>query len=61
MKEESAKQLNIKQDENNNYLINDRHQADYFINLSKQCLDDIEQIQQFDKWLFVFQKALILH
>ncbi len=47
MKEESAKQLNIKQDENNNYLINDRHQADYFINLSKQCLDDIEQIKQF--------------
>ena len=47
MKEESAKQLNIQQDENNNYLINDRHQADYFINLSKQCLDDIEQIQQF--------------
>jgi hypothetical protein len=47
MKEESAKQLNIQQDENNNYLINDRHQADYFINLSKQCDQDIEQIKQF--------------
>ena len=47
MKEESAKQLNIQQDENNNYLINDRHQADYFINLSKQCMQDIEQIQQY--------------
>ena len=34
-------------DENNNYLINDRHQADYFINLSKQCEQDIEQIKQF--------------
>lgn len=45
MKEESAKQLDIQKDENNNYLINDRHQADYFINLSKQCDQEIEQIQ----------------
>ena len=47
MKEESAKQLNIQQDENNNYLINDRHQADYFINLSKQCDQDIEKIKEY--------------
>lgn len=47
MKEESAKQLNIQQDENNNYLINDRHQADYFINLSKQCEQDIEKIKEY--------------
>ena len=47
MKEESAKQLNIQKDENNNYIINDRHQADYFISLSKQCEQDIEQIKQY--------------
>lgn len=47
MQEEGAKNLNIQKDENNNYLINDRHQADYFINLSKQCEQDIEQIKQF--------------
>ena len=47
MKEEGAKNLNIQKDDNNNYLINDRHQADYFINLSKQCEQDIEQIKQF--------------
>ena len=47
MKEESAKQLDIKQDENNNYLINDKHQADYFIHLSKQCDEEIAQIQQY--------------
>ena len=47
MKEESAKQLDIRQDENNNYLINDKHQADYFIHLSKQCDEEIAQIQQY--------------
>ena len=47
MKEEEAKQLNIQQDENNNYLINDRAQANYFINLSKQCDNDIESLKEF--------------
>ncbi len=47
MKEEEAKQLNIQQDENNNYLINDRAQANYFINLSKQCDADIESLKEF--------------
>ena len=49
LEEEDAKQLNIIQDENNNYLINDKHQADYFIKLSKQCTEEIEEIQEYVK------------
>ena len=49
MEEEGAKNLNIQKDENNNYLINDKHQADYFIKLSKECEEEIEQIQQYIK------------
>ena len=44
LNEEERKSLNIEQDENNNYLINDKHQADYFIKLSKECEEEIEQI-----------------
>ena len=33
--------------ESNEYLINDRHQANYFVKLSKQCEDDINDIKQF--------------
>ena len=47
MEEESAKALNIQQDENNNYLINDKSQANYFIGLSKQCDEEMEQVKQF--------------
>ena len=42
---EEAKELNI--DESNEYLINDRHQADYFIRQSKQCQEDIDQINEY--------------
>lgn len=33
--------------ESNEYLINDKHQANYFIKLSKQCEDDINDIKQY--------------
>ena len=49
LNEEERKSLNIEQDENNYYLINDKHQADYFIKLSKECEEEIEQIQQYIK------------
>ena len=42
---EEAKELNI--DESNEYLINDRHQADYFIKQSKQCQEEINQINEY--------------
>lgn len=47
LEEENAKALNIEQDADNNYLINDMHQANYFIGLSKQCDDEIDQIRLF--------------
>lgn len=47
MREELAKELDIKTDENNNYLINDNATANYFIGLTKQCNDEIQQIQEF--------------
>lgn len=47
LKEEDRKLLDIQQDENNNYIINDKHQADYFIKLSKQCEEEIEDIQKY--------------
>lgn len=43
--DEEAKALNI--DESSEFLINDRHQADYFIRQSKQCDLDIEDIKQY--------------
>ena len=49
LQEEDAKKLNIQKDEENNYLINDKHQADYFIKLSKQCNEEIEEIQNYIK------------
>ena len=42
---EEAKELNI--DESNDFLINDRHQADYFIKQSKQCDEDINDIKAY--------------
>ena len=49
LNELDKEELNITQDENNNYLINDKHQADYFIKLSKQCNEEIEEIQNYIK------------
>ena len=43
--DEEAKALNI--DESSEFLINDRHQADYFIRQSKQCDLDIEDIKAY--------------
>lgn len=43
--DEEAKALNI--DESSEFLINDRHQADYFIRQSKQCDSDIEDIKAY--------------
>lgn len=43
--DEEAKALNI--DESSDFLINDRHQADYFIRQSKQCDLDIEDIKAY--------------
>ena len=31
--------------ESNDYLINDKHQANYFVKLSKQCDEDINDIK----------------
>ena len=33
--------------ESNDYLINDKSQADYFIKLSKQCEEDINDVKQY--------------
>ena len=33
--------------ENNEYLVNDKSQADYFIKLSKQCEEDINDVKMF--------------
>ena len=33
--------------ESNEYLINDKSQADYFIKLSKQCENDINDIKEY--------------
>ena len=49
LQEEDAKNLNIQKDEDNNYLINDKHQADYFIKLSKQCDEEMEEVKQYIK------------
>lgn len=48
MAEEEKKFLNINMDGNNNdFLINDKHQANYFIKLSKECENDIESVKAF--------------
>ena len=49
LNEEEMKSLNIEKDEDDNFLVNDKHQADYFIKLSKECEEEIEQIQQYIK------------
>ena len=44
LEKELAKELDIKADEEGNFLINDASQADYFIRLSKKCIEETEQI-----------------
>ena len=43
--DQEAIQLDI--NENNEYLVNDKSQADYFIRMSKQCEEDINDIKAF--------------
>ena len=40
LEKELAKELDIKPDEEGNFLINDASQADYFIRLSKKCIEE---------------------
>ena len=43
--DQEAIQLDI--NESNEYLINDKHQADYFVRLSKQCVEEMDEIKQY--------------
>ena len=45
LNDQEAIQLDI--NESNDYLVNDKHQADYFIRLSKQCQEDIEDVKRY--------------
>lgn len=45
LNDQEAMALDI--NESNDYLINDKHQADYFIKLSKQCEEDINDVKKY--------------
>ncbi len=45
LNDQEAIELDI--NESNEYLINDKHQANYFVKLSKQCEEDIQDIQRY--------------
>lgn len=45
LNDQEAIELDI--NENNEYLVNDKHQADYFIKLSKQCDEEMDEIKQY--------------
>ena len=45
LNDKEAIELDI--NESNEYLINDKHQADYFIKLSKQCQEEIDQVNEY--------------
>ena len=43
--DQEAIELDI--NDSNEYLVNDKQQADYFIRLSKQCQEDIDEVKQY--------------
>lgn len=45
LNDKEAIELDI--NESNEYLVNDKHQADYFIKLSKQCQEEIDQVTEY--------------
>ena len=45
LNDQEAIELDI--NDSNEYLVNDKHQADYFIKLSKQCDEEISEIKQY--------------
>jgi hypothetical protein len=45
LNDQEAIQLDI--NESNEFLVNDKHQADYFIKLSKQCEEDINDVKKY--------------
>lgn len=45
LNDQEAIQLDI--NESNEFLVNDKHQADYFIKLSKQCEEDISDVKKY--------------
>lgn len=57
LNDQEAKLLDI--NESNEYLINDKHQADYFIRLAKQKDLEMEEVKQFVEAERVRQNALL--
>ena len=60
--DQEAIQLDI--NENNEYLVNDKAQADYFIRLSKQCEEEINDVKAYieaekERYLAILENYLI--